>query len=157
MLKLSWPRAEAWRTHRQHLVQRAPAGSLLAVASRLCGLHAQVMSSAELTLWARVEDLDRRAVERALWEDRTLVKTWAMRGTLHLLPADELSLWHAALSTSQRFLKPAWWQKYFGITIEELDRLTEAVTAALDGRVMTRDELVQEVGRSPDRPRSAPR
>jgi hypothetical protein len=59
--------------------------------------------------------------------------------------------------TSQRFLKPAWWQKYFGITIEELDRLTEAVTAALDGRVMTRDELVQEVGRSPDRPRSAPR
>src|SRR4029077_18056702 len=34
-----------------------------------------------------------------------------------------------------------------GITIEELDRLTEAVGAALDGRVMTREELVREVGR----------
>jgi hypothetical protein len=147
MLKLTWSRAAAWRIRRHHLEQRAPAGSMLAVASHLCGLHAQVMSSAELTVWARVEDLDRRAVQRALWEDRTLVKTWAMRGTLHLLPASELPLWHAALGTSRRYLKPALWQKYFGITIEELDRLTEAVGAALDGRVMTREELVREVGR----------
>src|SRR5438552_1811858 len=147
MMKLTWPRVAAWRIGRHHLDRRAPAGSLLAVARRLCGLHAQVMSSAELTVWARVEDLDRRAVQRALWEDRTLVKTWAMRGTLHLLPAGELPLWHAALSTSRRYLKPALWQKYFGITIEELDRLTEAIAAALDGRVMTREELVREVGR----------
>ena len=93
---------------------------MLAIASRLCGLHAQLMSSAELTVWARVEGVDRWAVRRALWEDRTLVKTWAMRGTLHLLPANELPLWHAGLSTSRRYLKPALWQKYFGITLEEL-------------------------------------
>jgi len=138
MLKLTWPRAAAWRVHRHHLDRRAPAGSMLAVASRLCGLHAQVMSSAELTVWARVEGLDRRAVQRALWEDRTLVKTWAMRGTLHLLPAAELPLWQAALSINRRYLRPALWQKYFGITIEELDCLTEAVAVALEGRVMTR-------------------
>src|SRR5262249_19757226 len=30
---------------------------------------------------------------------------------------------------------------------EELDRLTEAVAVALDGRVITREELVKEVGR----------
>ena len=120
-MKLTWPRAVAWRVHRHHLDRRAPAGSMLAVASRLCGPHGQVMSSAELTVWARVEGLGRRAVQRALWEDRTLVKTWAMRGTLHLLPAAELPLWQAALSTSRRYLKPALPQKYFGITTEELD------------------------------------
>src|SRR5580692_4334681 len=136
MLKLTWARAAAWRVRRHHLDRRAPAGSMLAVASRLCGLHAQVMSSAELTVWARVDGLDRRAVRRALGEDRTLIKTWAMRGTLHPLPASELPLWHAALSTSGRYLRPAWWQKNFGITIEELDRLTEAVAAALEGRVI---------------------
>ena len=65
-------------------------------------------------------------MQRALWEDRTLVKTWAMRGTLHLLPAGELPLWHAALGTRPRYLRPAVWQKYFGLTIEELDRLTDA-------------------------------
>src|SRR5437763_12104676 len=118
MLKLSWAQVAAWRVRRHFLDRRAPARSMLAVASRLCGLHAQLMSSAELTVWARVKDLDRLAVQRALWEDRSLIKTWAMRGTLHLLPAEELPLWHGALSTSRRFLKPAVWQKYFGITME---------------------------------------
>jgi hypothetical protein len=146
-MKLTWTRAAAWRVRRHHLDRRAPGGSMLAVASRLCGLHAQVLSSAELTVWARVEELDRQAVQVALWEERTLVKTWAMRGTLHLLPAGELPLWHAALGTSPHYLKPARWKKYFGITMEELDQLTDAVAAALDGRVMTREQLVREVAR----------
>jgi len=81
-------------------------------------LHAQLMSSAELTAWARVEGLDRDAIRRALWEERTLVKTWAMRGTLHLLPAHELPLWHAALNTSRRFLRESAWKKYYGITLK---------------------------------------
>ncbi len=147
MLKLTWARAAAWRVRRHCLDQQAPAGSMLEVASRLCGLHAQVMSSAELTLWARVEGLERDAVRRALWQERTLIKTWAMRGTLHLLPTCELGLWHAALGTSPRYLRPALWKRAFGITIEELDRLTDAVAEALDGRLMTREELAQEVAR----------
>lgn len=120
---------------------------MLAVAGRLCGLHAQLMSSAELTAWARVEELDRNAVQRALWKDRTLVKTWAMRGTLHLLPSSELPLWHGALGTSPRFLRAAAWKKYFGITLEELDLLTATIGEALDGRMMTREELGAEVTR----------
>ena len=147
MLKLTWRRAAAWRTARHRLDRRAPGGSLFAVASRLCGLHAQVLSSAELTAWARVEDLARGTVSQALWEDRTLVKTWAMRGTLHLLPAAELPLWHAALGTSRRYLRPALWKKHFGITMDELDRLNEAIRGALEGRLMTREELVGEVAR----------
>jgi hypothetical protein len=59
MLKLTWPQSAAWRIRCHHLDQRARAGKMLAVASRLCGLHAQVMSSAELTVWVRVEHLDR--------------------------------------------------------------------------------------------------
>ena len=118
---------------------------MLAVASRLCGLHAQVLSSAVLTLWARVEELDRYAVQRALWQDRSLVKTWAMRGTLHLVPSDDLPLWHAALTTSRRYRKPGLWRR-FGLTLEELDHLTECIGDALNGSVMTREELAQKVG-----------
>lgn len=145
MLKLTWPRVAAWRVRRHYLDQRLPAGNMLAVASRLCGLHAQVLSSAVLTLWARVEELDRYAVQRALWQDRTLVKTWAMRGTLHLVPSDDLPLWHAALTTSRRYSKPGLWRR-FGLTLEELDRLTESIGDALNGAVMTREELAQRVG-----------
>ncbi len=146
MLKLTWPRVAAWRVRRHHLDQRTPAGSMLAVVGRLCGLHAQVLSSALLTLWARVEELDRQAIQRALWVDRTLVKTWAMRGTLHLLPTGDLPLWQAALSTSRRYRKPGLWRR-FGLTLDELDGLSEAIGAALDGCVMTREELAQRVGR----------
>jgi hypothetical protein len=147
MIKLTWPRVAAWRIRRHHLDRPAPATSMLAVASRLCGLHAQVMSSAELTLWARVQDLNRGAVHRALWEDHALIKTWAARGTLHLLPAADLPMWHAALRTSRRYRRPAFWKRCYGITLDELDRLTEAIGVALDGRVMTREELASEVGR----------
>ena len=147
MLKLTWSQACAWRIRRHYLDQRASAGSMLAIVSRLCGLHAQLMSSAELSLWARVENLEPGAVRRALWDERTLIKTWAMRGTLHLLPATELALWQAALGTSRRYQKPAFWKRCYGITLEELDRMTEAIGAALHGRMMAREELAREVGR----------
>ena len=68
-----------------------------------------------------------------------------MRGTLHLLPSAELPLWYGALGTSRRYFDSEAWQKYFGITLEELDRLTEAIGVALDGRSMTREELAREV------------
>ena len=81
MSKLTWSRIAAWRVCRHHLDKRLPAESMLAAASELCGLHAQMLSSAALAVWARVDSLERGAIQRALWEDRTLVKTWAMRGT----------------------------------------------------------------------------
>jgi len=64
MVKLKWSKVATWRAHRHHLDRRAPAGSML--AGRLCGLHAQVMSAAELAAWARVNGLERRAVARAV-------------------------------------------------------------------------------------------
>src|SRR5215472_17861245 len=144
MAKLTWSKVAAWRAHRHYLDRRAPAGNMLAVAARLCGLHAQVMSAAELAAWARVDGLERGAVPRAVWEDRTLIKTWAMRGTLHLLPAAELPLWHGALGTSQRYRSAALWRR-FGLTVDEHDRLTAAIGVALEGRVMTREELARAV------------
>ena len=57
MPKLSWQQAAAWRVHRHHLVQPKPRSRMLAVVRSLCGLQAQLMSSAELTLWARLENL----------------------------------------------------------------------------------------------------
>jgi hypothetical protein len=135
----------AWRSARHQLHERAPAGAMLEVVARIAGLHAQVMSSAELTLVARVDGLEPDPVRRALWEERTLVKTWAMRGTLHLLPSAEFPLWQAALSTRRGYLAGAW-LKAFGVTRPELERLIDAVGDALDGRMLTREELAARVG-----------
>ena len=126
------------------------------VAGRLAGVHAQVLSSAELTLWARVDSLTPDAFTRALWEHRTLVKTWAMRGTLHLLPSSEYPVWQAALATYRHYERPAW-SRYFGVTPEELGALVDAVGTALDGRLLTREELAEEVAQLTGSPGTADR
>jgi Winged helix DNA-binding domain len=137
----------AWRLRRHRLDAPAPHDALLDVAAELCGIHAQLAASAELALSLRVEGLAPGDVDRLLWEERALVKTWAVRGTLHLLPARELGLWHAALGTYRHFTKPSWYRA-FGITAEELEALIEAVGTALRDRVLTRAELADEVARA---------
>jgi hypothetical protein len=134
----------AWRLRRHRLDAPAPRDALLDVAAGVCGIHAQLASSAELALWSRMEGLAPGDVDRLLWGERALVKTWAIRGTLHLLPARELGLWHAALGTYRHFLKGAWLRS-FDITAEELEALIEAVGEALHDRVLTRAELADEV------------
>ena len=145
--RLTWPEVLAWRLMRQRLDRRAPRDETLGVVREICGLHAQVMSSAELTLWARVEVLEPEAVREALWEHHSLAKTWAMRGTLHLLPADELPLWVAAMGVLKPRYHAASWQRYYGLTREEAEAMLAAIAEALYVRVLNREELAQEVGR----------
>jgi hypothetical protein len=106
--RLRWHQVAAWRASRHHLDGRVPRRRMLDVVSDLCGLHAQVMSSAELTLWARVEGLRTGDLATALWQDRSLVKKWAMRGTLHLFRASEHPLWTAALRTYAHLPTESW-------------------------------------------------
>ena len=69
-----------------------------------------------------------------------------MRGALHLLPSSELTLWQAAFNTDPRYLKP-FWLRYFGVSSDELEQLVEGIAEALDGRLLTREELAGEVSR----------
>ncbi len=67
-----------------------------------------------------------------------------MRGTLHLLPADELGLWLAGLATYRHYLKPVW-LRAFGLTEAQLLALVDAVAEALSGPPLTRAELADAV------------
>ena len=144
--ELSWDAVLAWRVARQGLAERAAARDWPAVVARICGLHAQVQSSAELTLWARVDGLPIGAVADALWSDKTLVRTWAMRGTLHLLPADELAMWVGAQGAIRPRYETASWQSAFGMSSAEAVAVLDAIRDCLDGAPLTRDELGDAVG-----------
>ncbi len=142
--ELIWPQVHAFRMQRQHLV---PAGKqdLIKVAGDIGGAQAQVMSAAELQLAVRtgrpVTD-----VRKALWNDRTLVKTWLMRGTLHLIPAKDLPVYSAAMSGHWMRARNSW-LKYFGLTEPELIKLIETIGGALNGRPMTREEIIAVAGK----------
>jgi Winged helix DNA-binding domain len=94
------------------------------------------MSSAELSLWARIDGLERDAVHETLWKRRALVKLWAMRGTLHLLPSAELGVWLSALGT---------YTNRGNTGHAATDVLAEAVGRALESRFLTRQELALAV------------
>ncbi|HYO43427.1 MAG TPA: winged helix DNA-binding domain-containing protein [Candidatus Limnocylindrales bacterium] len=140
MIETTWAQIAALRLRRQHLEAPAPREAFLDVIRDHVGIQAQVMSSAELSLGARVAGLERIDVGRALWEQRTLVKTWAMRGTLHLVAAAELPELVAALGTRLNWLKPVW-LRYFGVTADQMRRLQDAIGEVLTDRPMTRTDL----------------
>lgn len=54
------------------------------------GLQAQVLSAAMLGMRARSAGLDPNTVKRALNDERSIVRTWLMRGTLHVVAAEDL-------------------------------------------------------------------
>ncbi|MEV0583772.1 winged helix DNA-binding domain-containing protein [Nonomuraea sp. NPDC050310] len=138
-IELTWPQILSWRLDRQ-FVSAADAPDAVAVARRLCGVQAQVASAARLAVAVRGAS----GVEEALWERRELVKTWVMRGTLHLVPADTLADYCSALCAYRAWEKGAW-QRGHGVTAAEIDKIIEAVPRALSGRVLTREELVEAV------------
>jgi Winged helix DNA-binding domain len=137
---LTWPQVLAFRLRRQHLATRATNKELAKVVGEICGAQAQLMSAAELQIAVRthcaVAD-----VRKALWTDRTLVKTWLMRGTLHLARSEDLPLLTAAMSRRWIRVRPSW-LKFWNVTEPELWQLVDDIGAALDGTPLTRDELI---------------
>jgi DNA glycosylase AlkZ-like len=95
---LTWSGVTARRMARHALTEPATGMSPAGIAGVLCGAHAQVLSAAELSIGRRIAGAARSDVRRALWQERTLVKTFGPRGTIHLLASADLSVWTGALS-----------------------------------------------------------
>lgn len=140
----TWQQVAALRLERHHLTRRLAAEKLIDVARDLVGIHAQVTSSAELQFAARVDGIRRGDVRDAI-ADRRLVKTWAMRGTLHLFAPEDLWRFVAAWPVRDNTRSPAW-LTYFDVTIDQLDAVADAIGDVLDETPRTRAELATEVG-----------
>jgi winged helix DNA-binding protein len=143
---LTWDQVDARRLEASWLTSRAPADDLLDVVRATCGVHAQLMTGAELALSARVEGVTRTGVRERLWERRELVKGNTLRGTLHLHPADEFALWKSIRGVRDRWREPSWldWQ---GLTLAEAESLRADVLVVLDdGEPRTREQIGVAVG-----------
>ncbi|MGH3176525.1 MAG: DNA glycosylase AlkZ-like family protein, partial [Streptosporangiaceae bacterium] len=95
---LTWSGVTARRMARHALAEPATSLAPDDVAGLLCGAHAQVLSAAELSIGRRIAGATRADVQHALWQERSLVKTFGPRGTVHLLAAADLPMWTGALS-----------------------------------------------------------
>ncbi len=144
MKSFTWETACRRRLARNHLLEPLTKDQIVDAVRTVGGVQAQILSAAELAIGVRVAGIVRRDVQAALWEQRSLVKTYGPRGTLHLLPADELSLWMAALGASALLHEPYWYATA-GLERPQADALLEAIGQALDRRCLTRQELTEKV------------
>jgi len=143
---VTWRQALAWRMRRQFL---DPLGreTVEDVVRRLCGIQAQVASSAELAIETRLRRPRPGAVGTAVADGR-LIKTWAMRGSLHLITPEEGGAFLSVMASGRTWERPSW-VRYFGVTPPLMEALRRTVRDALDGRVLTREELIGAVAAEP--------
>ena len=112
---------------------------MVKAAADVCCVHAQVGACAEIMLCLRVAGITREDVRDAVWRRRTLVKTVGLRGTLHLVPADELPLWMGA--NRLRFDAERRRYQRIGMNLGDLDRLVEAISDVVGPEPITRPDL----------------
>lgn len=137
----SWTRICARRLGRQGLAEPSADATPADVASAMCGVHAQVMQAAEQSVCLRLATATRKDVRTALWTDRDLVKIHGPRGTVHLVAARDLPMWHAALSAV-----PVAGDSL--LSVGQAALIVAAIEAALTGSGasgLTADELGAEV------------
>ncbi|MDR3574293.1 MAG: winged helix DNA-binding domain-containing protein [Anaerolineaceae bacterium] len=79
------------RMRSQRLASAQPAGSPVQVVKALCGLQAQALPAAELGVSLRSSGLTLAEVEQARLQEHSMIWTWGMRGTLHLMAASDLA------------------------------------------------------------------
>jgi hypothetical protein len=85
------PQARQLRLRAQHLHARSASGVEQAVRD-LCGVQAQDAGAAALAVRVRANGTTAGSVERARVERRSVVRTWAMRGTIHLMALEDARL-----------------------------------------------------------------
>lgn len=102
-----------------------------AVAARLLALQAQDFLGALWAVGLRLPGSTQGMVEAAL-DDRSLVRTWPMRGTLHMVAADDVR-WLLELLAPRRLAQLAGRRRQLGIDAQTLARSRAVCQEALQG------------------------
>ena len=128
----------------RHGFAERPAADVVSAAAMVCGIQAQDGPASRLGVRARTRGLTEADVLAAI-EQRRVVRTWLMRNTIHLVPAEDVR-WMTALlgpMIRRRFETVRWPQ--LGLTPDLLDRAAAVTTEILRGRSLTRGAFAAEL------------
>ena len=110
----------------------------------MLAVQAQDLPGAKWSLGLRTDDGTEAAVDAAL-DAGEVVRTWPLRGTLHLVAAEDVA-WLLSLTGSRQIGRGATRRGVLGITDSDIGRAEEAVRAALAGRrALPRDQLLDRI------------
>ena len=125
-----------------HGLGAVPKADVAAVARETGGVQAQNPGAARLGIRARVRGLTLDRVDQAYDLDREVVTSWLMRGTLHLVPAEDLR-WLIAFYGPLIAAKYRTRRQELGLTEEVCAKALPLLEAALiDSGQLTKSELI---------------
>lgn len=129
----------AVRLQRQRLTQpdfRSPAD----VARAFGAIQAQDVYSSLYAIGLRMADATEGVVEQAI-TDKTIVRTWPMRNTIHFIPAED-TRWMLKLLVERLLTKNASMYRNVGLTESDFARSRDVLTESLQGgQQKTRPQL----------------
>ncbi|GAB4055259.1 winged helix DNA-binding domain-containing protein [Catellatospora paridis] len=115
------------------------------VVRRVFAIQAQDTTAADLGIRARGQDLTAQAVRAAYEQDRTVVRNWFMRGTLHTIPADDVG-WVTRLLAPRVLAATRHRYRDLGLTDELRHRADALIGQALAVHgPLTRAELAERL------------
>jgi hypothetical protein len=143
---------QARLARRHRLAPDHRADDVLEAARSMVGLHGTDPVTVHLSAWARVDGMTVPDMERALYDDRWLVKHLAMRRTLFVFPREMLAMAQAGASNRvadverRRLIRDVEKAGLHRDAERWLAEASEQVLAALaDGREATSSELRDEL------------
>lgn len=142
---VSWKQVTAFRLGRQHLTRRLPRAALASAPGDIGGAQAQLLSAAQMSIWARVHGVTLSDLDAAIWNERSLAKAWCMRRTMFLVPSKDLAMF--VRGSSLRAEREIRWMLNKGVPAKELERVLEAVMEALE-KPITQSALAPAVSKA---------
>lgn len=144
MKSYTWQQINNYRLKHQNLLDTKIDLPIPQIVSDSCGIQSQVFSAAQLAISIRTNNTTRSDIEKALWKDHTILKTWVHRGTIHLLSAEDLPLYVAA----RKFYDNRKWVKYFdyhGVNKKKYENYLQISKDILSDRPISREEFATRV------------
>lgn len=144
MRALSDDEVLALRTRAQRLAAarvRGPVPEVAEVVAAVVGVQAQAVTPARLGVRVRSSGLTADSVRQA-GAQRSVVRTWTLRGTLHLVAADDVG-WLVGLLGPASAARNARRRAELGLDPALVDRALRALPGVLADRGLTRAELVR--------------
>lgn len=114
------------------------------IARRIAGAQAQDVYAGPLQFRSRSRTLTAADIERARVEERSLLRTWLMRMTIHLIPTDDAAWWLPLFEP----LVARWSARrleQLGLPRRDQERALAAIGRALEDGPLTRTEARERV------------
>lgn len=128
---------------RSLLLTEGAAGGPVGVASHFLAMQAQDFPSSRWALGVR-SGATQAQVEQA-FNDRQIVRSWPLRGTLHAVPAADLT-WLLRVKAMQRATSAKRWRERLGLSQDHIETVRIGVIETLAGdRRLGRDALIEAV------------